>query len=276
MLTLPPVVKNLLIINVLILFATTFTEEISLYTSHLFGLHHWSSDLFMPHQGVTYMFLHGGFFHLFFNMFALFMFGRILEQVWGGKKFLIYYMVTGIGAGVLQLIVMTFELNNLQEVIRQLGQNITPEAFSAFVEEYIPKPSDQATARDITRVSRRFLGDWITAENPDAMHWKADAMNIANIFLELKTNMGTVGASGSVFGILLAFGMLFPNTELMLLFFPVPIKAKYFVIGYGVFELYAGFNNNPADNVAHFAHLGGMLFGYLLIRYWRKTGQTYM
>lgn len=263
--TIPPIVKNLLIINILMLLGTFMLSSIGIDLNTLFGLHHWSSDNFRPHQFVTYMFMHGNMTHLFFNMFALWMFGRILEQVWGPKRFLIYYMVTGIGAGILQMIVMTFELSSFESAIQTIRDSGSPDAFAAFIDSYVP---------DIyTNQFRSLLATWTL--NPESSNALAAALNLSNELLELKRNIGTVGASGSVFGILLAFGMLFPNTELLLIFPPIPIKAKYFVIGYGLIELYLGFASNPSDNVAHFAHLGGMLFGFILIKYWRKSTNTF-
>ncbi|MEQ8323264.1 MAG: rhomboid family intramembrane serine protease [Vicingaceae bacterium] len=263
---LPPVVKNLLIINVLALLATSVLDGFGIDLTELFGLHHWSSDLFRPHQFVTYMFMHGGIAHLFFNMFALWMFGRILEQVWGSQRFLIYYMFTGIGAGFLQMLVVSFQLSGMESAISEVAATTSPDAFANFIDNYVPEQFRGAF--------NQRLAAWIAY--PESMDLKAAALSISNELLELRRNIGTVGASGSVFGILLAFGVLFPNTELFLLFPPIPIKAKYFVFGYGLIELYMGFASNPSDNVAHFAHLGGMLFGYILIRYWKnKTNNFY-
>jgi membrane associated rhomboid family serine protease len=231
----PPVVKNLLIINGLFFLATiVFRGQINL--SEYLGLHYWMSDGFYPHQLITYMFMHSSvdFTHVLFNMFAVWMFGRVLEQVWGAKRFLIYYMVTGIGAGVVQLLVAYFRLMPiLAELPQEAIDMVLNEGYGALLE------------------GKNFVDP---------------LMANANILI----NTTTVGASGAVFGILLAFGMLFPNTELMLLFPPIPIKAKWFVMGYGAIELYMGFANNPTDNVAHFAHLGGMLFGFILIKMWKK------
>jgi len=229
----PPVVKNLLIINGLFFFATILLQNQGINLSDYFGLHYWKSDAFRPHQLVTYMFMHGGFTHILFNMFALWMFGKVLEQVWGPKRFLIFYMVTGIGAGVVQLLVAYFRLMPLMAELPQEDIN------TILTEGY-----------DLLQSGKNWVG----------------VGGDINILI----NGTTIGASGAVFGILLAFGMLFPNTELMLLFPPIPIKAKWFVIGYGAIELYSGFSNNPNDNVAHFAHLGGMLFGFILIKYWKK------
>ncbi len=181
--------------------------------SNKFGLHFIGSEHFRIYQLVTYMFLHDpySFSHVFFNMFAVFMFGRTLEQVWGGsRRFIAYYLVTGIGAGLVQMLIIYFRI-----------QAILPQEMFSLV------------------------------------------------------NSVTVGASGAVFGILLAFGMLFPNAQLFIIPFPFPIKAKWFVIGYGLLELFFGVANRSGDNVAHFAHLGGMLFGIFMILYWRKTDKRH-
>lgn len=260
--SLPTVVKNLLIINALMLLATFLFSSVGPDLNEMFALHHWSSDKFRPHQFVSYMFMHGGMTHLFFNMFALWMFGRVLEQVWGPKRFLIYYMATGIGAALLQMIVMSIELSSLGNAVALLSESGNPDAFAEFIDGYVPDAYQSQF--------NQLLASWVLS--PESVEVQAAALNLAGDLLELKREIGTVGASGSVFGILLAFGVLFPNTELMLLFPPIPIKAKYFVLGYGLIELYLGISSNPSDNVAHFAHLGGMLFGYLLIRYWKNKG----
>ena len=215
----PKVTKNILIINILFFFGTIVARNYNIDLIDLLGLHFFLAKDFNPIQLISYMFLHAGFSHIFFNMFAVWMFGRILEQVWGAKRFLIYYLVCGIGAGVIQelvqLIQYEFVLSNYENV--NIGHAIIP------MKEYL------------------------------------------NL-------MTTVGASGAVYGILLAFGMLFPNQPLFIFPLPMPIKAKYFVIGYAVIELYLGLANTQGDNVAHFAHLGGMIFGFILIKYWRKKG----
>ena len=236
---LPEVVKNLLIINILMLLATFVAYQARIDLSEILGLHHWSSEAFRPHQLITYMFIHGGVAHLFFNMFALYMFGKILEQVWGAKRFLIYYMITGIGAGIIQLLVTELRIQSIMS-------NLEPELLQMVIDQ----------GYEIRKLGQNFV-------DPDAR----ELNNLINI--------STVGASGAVFGILLAFGMLFPNVKLMLLFPPIPIKAKFFVAGYGVLELIMGISNSPGDNVAHFAHLGGMLFGYFLIRYWKNTTSNF-
>ncbi|MEM9051502.1 MAG: rhomboid family intramembrane serine protease [Bacteroidota bacterium] len=231
----PEVVKNLLIINGLFFLATIALEPQGIELSKLLGAFYWDSIHFRPWQIVTHMFMHGGFTHIFFNMFALWMFGTSIERIWGAKKFLIYYLITGFGAFVLHYAVVAFQ-------IQQLLPDVSPEM--------------------LEQIKENGLGYLMSNRNyTDPTFGK----------LNLLYNVPVVGASGAVFGILLAFGMMFPNTRLMLIFFPVPIKAKYFVIGYGAIELFSGIANRPGDNVAHFAHLGGMLFGYFLIKYWNKN-----
>jgi len=195
--SIPVVTRNLLIINFIVWGACNLFPNYQL--DGFLGLHDLRNGGFYLYQLVTYQFTHVALVHLFFNMFALFMFGRVLENYWGPSRFLTYYLVTGIGAGLVQLAICYFQ--GLYSVI--------------------------------------------------------------------------IGASGAVFGILLAFGMIFPNIPLMIIPIPVPIKAKYLVIGYGLLELSMGVANRSGDNVAHFAHLGGMLFGIILILYWRNKNGNF-
>ncbi|MCX6251749.1 MAG: rhomboid family intramembrane serine protease [Bacteroidetes bacterium] len=224
---LPPVVKNLLIINGLFFLATlSFQSAFGIDLENILGLHYFKSQYFQPYQLVTYMFLHANFSHIFFNMFALWMFGYLLENVWGPKKFLTYYMVCGIGAALVQLAINWWRLSSLETLV---------QSYSQFPEEY-------ARLKDM---------------------------------YQQVINTPTIGASGAVYGILLAFGVMFPNM-LVYIYFLFPIKAKWIVIIYGALELFSGISNNPSDNVAHFAHLGGMLFGLLLIFFWkRRSRHTY-
>lgn len=219
--SIPPITKNLIIINLLFWLASLVLPRIGIDLVQLLGLHFPGAKDFGIYQIVTYMFMHDthSFSHVFFNMFAVYMFGRVLENVWGAKRFIIFYMVTGIGAGLVQELVWFF---NLSDVI--------------------------------------FGGHDMINLNGVQLMSKSDFLNL----------FVTIGASGSVFGILLAFGMLFPNVPLFIMFIPVPIKAKYFVVGYGLIELFLGVANFGGDSVAHFAHLGGMLFGFFMIRYWKK------
>jgi membrane associated rhomboid family serine protease len=232
--TIPPVVKNLIIINVIMLFATFVLQMRGIDLTKLLGLHYFASSDFRPYQLVTHMFMHGGFMHLLFNMFALWMFGRVLESVWGPKRFFIYYFVTGLGAAALHTFVNYLEFQHI-------ASRMTPEAVQM-----------------------------VLSQGADILSQGQNFSDVAAGKLNMLLNTPTVGASGAVFGILLGFGMLFPNTELMLLFPPIPIKAKYFVAGYGAIELFSGITN-PGSNIAHFAHLGGMLFGFILIKYWNST-----
>ena len=210
----PPITKNLLIINILMFVATYVLGRYGINLNSLLGLHFFMASDFRLHQIFTYLFMHGGFEHLFFNMFALWMFGRIIEQVMGPKRFLTYYMVCGIGAGLIQELVQYIHFLSL--------------------------------APELSGVSHEQL---------------ADALNMWN----------TVGASGSIYGILLAFGMSFPEDRLFIIPIPFPIKAKYFVVGYAVVELLSAMLRSN-DGVAHMAHLGGMLFGLVLLLHWRHPG----
>jgi membrane associated rhomboid family serine protease len=231
---LPPVVKNLLILNGLFFLATiSFGSVFNIDLTEILGLHYFQSYAFRPYQMVTYMFMHGNFSHILFNMFALWMFGNVLENYWGPKRFLIYYMITGIGAGLIQLLVIYVQVYYAE-------LNLSPDQIAQVRE----------SGYQIMQNNQNFV---------DPLMGKLNALY----------NMTTVGASGAVFGLLLAFGMLFPNTLIYIYFF-IPMKAKWFVIIYGVIELFSGVYNT-GSNVAHFAHLGGMLFGIIMILYWKKN-----
>jgi membrane associated rhomboid family serine protease len=237
-LALPPVVKNIILINVLMLIANWTAKSVfGVDLSTILGLYYPKSEQFMPLQILTHMFMHANFMHLFFNMFALYMFGGILENIWGPKRFFIYYMVCGLGAAFVHESVIMFQYNKIMNII-------TPDQLQL------------------------VLNDGAAYLNEGKVFTNETMMNLQKLL-----NIPTVGASGAIFGVLLAFGVLFPNTQLMLLFPPIPIKAKYFVIGYGAIELWLAVTQ-PGSNIAHAAHLGGMLFGYILIRYWRKTTKT--
>lgn len=224
--SIPPVTRNLLIINALIWFAQFVLLKQGFDLSQYLGLHYFEAEHFRVYQLFTSMFLHDpkGIGHVFFNMFAVFMFGRVLESIWGSKRFLIYYLVSGIGAAVIQELSWVYDFREV--IFNPAIQNID-------------------------------LGTRIVA--------RQEFFNI----------IGAIGASGAVFGILVAFGMIFPNVELMLIFPPIPIKAKWFVIGYGALELFLGFGNFSGDSVAHFAHLGGLFTGLIMLLYWKKKGTLY-
>ena len=209
--------KNLLIVNFLAFAATWVLELRGIDLTQLLGLHFFLASDFHIYQFFTYMFLHGGFTHIFFNMFALWMFGSVIERVWGPKKFIFYYIVCGIGAGI------------TQELVQYATYTI--EGISAY--QYV-------NAGGVQMTTDAYINLWTT-----------------------------IGASGAVYGILLAFGMIFPNERLFIIPFPFPIKAKWLIVGYIAIELFSAMTG-PGDGVAHMAHLGGMLFGFLLIRYWQK------
>lgn len=258
---LPLVVKNLLIINGLLYLATVVFEhqQIADLTS-IFGLYYHGSDKFHFYQFFTYLFMHGGFMHLFFNMFAFWMFGNVLENVWGAKRFLIFYLATGIGAAIVHQGYLTYEFYSLAQDVEQLRLSPSAEQFHQLVDSHFPA---YVQAPEI----QNLVMQWMTNENPVYL---TQAMDYITELTQYKLEVPTVGASGSVYGVLLAFGMLFPNTWLYI-YFAIPIKAKYFVILYGAMELYSAFQNNPNDNVAHIAHLGGMLFGFILIKMWSRN-----
>ena len=222
----PPVVKNLLIINALIFVAQLTFGANSFTVSNLFALHDIQSPYFKPHQLLTYMFLHGSFDHLLFNMLALWMFGSVLENYWGAKRFLQYYVLCGLGAGLLHLVVLYFEMKPAWDYINMF-------------------PAEEQAK--------------VIYENTVVVKDRA-------------INAATVGASGAIFGCLAAFGYLFPNS-LIYVYFLFPIKAKWFVIIYGAIELALAVRNSAGDNVAHFAHLGGAITGFIIVYIWNKTNR---
>jgi membrane associated rhomboid family serine protease len=232
----PPVVKNLVIINVLMFLAKFALDgAFGIDLDRVLGLFFFKSTQFQPFQIVTHMFMHGSVMHLAFNMFALWMFGRIIESVWGAKRFFIYYFATGLGAAFLQMLVTYIRFTVMSSKLPQ-------ESVDMVINE------GYQILMNGQNYSNPLLGK-----------------------LNLLTNIVTIGASGAVFGVVLAFGMLFPNTQLMLLFPPIPIKAKYAA----VLMLALGVMLDFRGNVAHFAHLGGMIFGYILIKYWNKKGNKF-
>lgn len=254
---LPPVVKNILIINVILYIATLMLPTIlrrwgiEIQLEDVLGMHYFGSGKFNMLQMISYMFMHGSISHIFFNMFAVYMFGPIFEQVWGGKKFLFYYMVTGIGAGLVQQLFWYVELGDVFRAMNEALSSGSSEVLVPFTE----------------KLSHYFRFTGNLAQMP--------VTEILQMKNSLADGLITIGASGAVFGLLLAFGWLFPEQKLFLIFFPVPIKARWFVAGYAVVELFMGVASFSGDSVAHFAHLGGMLFGILLILYWKKKGTLY-
>ncbi len=215
----PPVTKNIIIINVLFFLGSIVASKYGINLTDWLGLHFFMASGFNLYQLFTYMFMHGGFEHLFFNMFAVWMFGRVLEQVWGPRRFLFYYILCGVGAGVIQELVQYIQYTTVlsgYDSVNMGGNYVIP------------------------------MGEYLNM-------------------------MTTVGASGAIYAILLAFGMTFPNQPIYL-YFLLPMKAKYFVMGYAILEIFLGLSQR-GDGIAHFAHLGGMLFGFILIMYWKKKNK---
>jgi membrane associated rhomboid family serine protease len=235
----PTVTKNLIIISLLCFFAASVAGKYGIDLNDVLGLHYVGSEKFRLYQLITYMFMHSGFEHIFFNLFAVWMFGRILETVWGPQRFLFYYILCGIGAGLVQEVTQYFEFRPYMADMSQLMQYSSDAMIT--INGHI-----------------QTAEQWIT-------------------LCQQHISVPTVGASGAVYAILMAFGMLFPNQELFIFPLPMPIKAKWLIIGYFILEIFLGFTGN--DGVAHFAHLGGMIFGFLLIMYWRnnsrRNGQFY-
>ncbi|MFM2206628.1 MAG: hypothetical protein RL213_603 [Bacteroidota bacterium] len=260
---LPEAVKNILIINGIFYLATVVLANRGVDLGNLLGLHYWESRDFRPWQVITYMFMHGSFSHLFFNMFAVWMFGAAVENIWGAKRFLTYYLLTGLGAAVCHYAIFYYELR--------------PAV--AFIDDFLKEP-------DLTKLDYFMNADFSGIYNSSELSghirqlkeiWAVDpdtALEYSRRFMvrfheDLINAPVVVGASGSVFGLLLAYGMIFPNS-IIYIYFALPIKAKYFVILYGALELFSGIAKVPGDNIAHFAHLGGLLTGFILIHYWRR------
>jgi len=273
---LPTVVKNLLIINGLMFLAKFIADKsFGVDLDDLLGLHYPASMAFKPWQFITYMFMHGNLGHIFFNMFALWMFGYALENIWGPRRFLIYYLITGVGAALVQCLVMYITIN--PTIVLLNGVIADPNAPAIF--DFINQNTFQINqySGDIYVQLNKFQDALKTLSySPDDRQSLLVAHNFLVDYREYFMNLpNVIGASGAVYGILLAFGMLFPNTLMFIIFFPFfPIKAKYIVIGYGLMELIYGFTGADAG-VAHFAHLGGMIFGFFLIIYWKKRGRLY-
>lgn len=221
-------------INVLLFLGALVAQRQGIDLNRYLSLHFVLSPDFNIAQLFTYMFMHSGLAHIFFNMFAVWMFGSLLERYLGPSKYLLFYVVCGIGAGIVQESVAALQYVNL-------SSSLPPQAL-----------------------------DLVMTQGADIIHQGMNYTDPALGALNSVINTPTLGASGAVFGILLGFGMRFPNEKLFIFPFPVPIKAKWFVLGYAAIELLLGISNNVHDNVAHFAHLGGMLFGLLLILWWKR------
>jgi len=265
----PPVIKGIIVLNVIMYLITMASEYFGFHQQlfNLFALHYYGSELFQPHQFVTYGFLHGGLGHIFFNMFALWMFGAMLENYWGSKRFFIYFIFTVVGAGVTQMISQHFEISALSKHVSAFINNPDPMDFRVLFEQNM-----DGMGAEFRSFGAQLASTYETQpHNPEVID---NAIMFAQNLIPYQASTPLVGASGGVYGILLAFGMMFPNM-LIYLYFLIPVKAKYFVIGYGLLELYTSMQNNPGDNVAHLAHLGGMIFGFIMIMMWRKKDNNF-
>lgn len=231
----PPVVKNLLIINIIVYLFMALIPSAGASIERYLALYYFTSPGFQVYQLFTYMFLHGSFMHLFFNMFALFMFGRTIEMTMGSSRFLFYYISCGICAALVQMGVFAIYINNIEGML-------PPDICSRVIDE----------GWGILQQGRNYV-------DPDYAR--------LNAFV----NTPMVGASGAIYGVLLAFGFLYPKLPIYLMFIPIPIQSRWLIIGYFVLELFYGVSGS-ADGVAHFAHLGGMISGFLLLLYWKKKG----
>ena len=235
----PPVTKNLLIINVLVFLAMALIPSLNSMLLQYGALYYFTSKQFIPSQLFTYMFIHGGFVHLFFNMFALYMFGVTMERVLGSQRFLFYYISCGLGAALVQEGVFAIMIHHYASIFEN-ATSLTSLLSHSIV------------------YNNELLNIGIAPDDP----------SVRSIYALMHTP--TVGASGAIFGILLAFGYMFPNVRLYLIFPPIPMRARVFVLLYAGLELVLGIANSQADTVAHFAHLGGMLIGLFILLYWRK------
>ena len=270
---LTPIAKNILIINVVLLIIGSILSQTGPGgrminpINELLGLRVFYSSDFAPYQFFTYMWLHGNTWHLISNMIAVLVFAPMLETVWGSKRFTIFYLVCGIGAGLLYGIADAVEKYPLKRDAEAYIANPSPEAFERFVIDYKPKYAPYYRINSIAELSDRYF------DEPALEYQTKEFVN--DVYNGLVKTGSMVGASGAVFGILFAFAFLFPNTELFLLFPPIPIKAKYLVFFYAIYELYSEFTRTPEDNVAHLAHLSGMLIAFILLKLWKNDTKRF-
>lgn len=265
----PPVVRTLLIINVAMFALTQLLAGAGISLTVLLGLHFPGSPNYMPWQWLTHFFMHGNLAHIFSNLLALWMFGAPLENYMGGRKFATYYFVTAFGAALLFLSVQGYGYERYRAHAERFTEDPSLGSFQRFVHD--SKTGEYGFRLGSESVTAMEFADLWAAHKSDPLY-KSHAKEIVQLITEQKLaerDNTMVGASGAVFGILLAFGLIFPNQYVFIGFF-FPLQAKYFVALYGFWELYRGMENAAGDNVAHFAHLGGMLFGYILLWFWKK------
>lgn len=266
---LPTIVKNLLIINGLFFLAqNTFKgPSVNFSIEDVLALHAWQSDLFKPWQLVTHMFLHGDLGHIFGNMFALWMFGSVLENLWGSKRFLTFYLICGLGAALIHLLFLSYELMPLMK------------GYAAIFQQHADGGPYQADAM-INFISKNKLGEPayrdqlinLIRENPNDAGLMNKLFEQLTVFYQSRINTSTIGASGAVFGVLAAFVYLFPNTYLYI-YFLVPVKAKWIGLLYFGYEVFFALKNSAGDNVARWAHIGGAIVGLLIVMTWNKNNK---
>ena len=263
---LPTIIKNLLIINGLVFLAqNTFAGPTSTFSfEDYFALHAWQSDLYKPWQLITHMFLHGDFSHILGNMFALWMFGSILENVWGPKRFLLFYMLCGVGAAVIHLAILSYQLVPLTNEYERLLllSKTNASGFTEAVYNY--------AARHRIPLTQILADNKVSLSTPGLA---PQLMDLMTTYYNKTVGTATLGASGAVFGILIAFVYLFPNTYIYI-YFLFPVKAKWLGMLYFGFELFKGIQNAAGDNVARWAHVGGALIGFVLVYIWKKKGTS--
>lgn len=283
---LPSVVKNLIIVNSLVVFAQFVLGKFGIDLSDYFGLHYWRSHYYHFWQFLSHMFLHGSYndidgtiMHLFSNMFALWMFGSILENVWGPKRFFIFYIICGLGAAMLHMGVVGYEFHTIGAAFDQYQLNPTVDQFNLFMQQHVNPSASLSNPlylqlQELNRTWNNMPSANLSSESVQAINQYLNGFHYTptNQYIPGIYDEATVGASGAVFGILFAFGYLFPNT-LLYLYFLVPIKAKYVVGAYALFELFAGIRNSAGDNIAHFAHIGGMLVAFIILKIWGRQNR---
>ena len=237
---LPQVTKNIILLNIMFFLATLILQTKGIDLTATLGAHYVNSPLFKPYQIVTHFFMHGGFFHILFNMYLFAILGAYLEHIWGPKRFFIFYMATALGAFALYNVMGVYEIQQLKVLIIKEGFNLN----------------------EINQLIINNDRDGLIATNSQAV------VNYAS-----QSFTPIVGASGAIFGVMAAFAILFPNTEFRL-YFAIPVKAKYFVAAYFLIEVYLSFQNNANDNTAHLAHVGGAIVGAIIVLFWRKADRS--
>lgn len=255
------IVKILLILNISI-FVLGYFSKIDF--AQMLGLRLFTSHQFNPLQLVTHVFIHGSFSHLLSNMFALFMFGPMVENILGEVRFIVFYAICALGAAALYTGVSYWEFLQLQQAAELFLSNPNPDAFLGFVIKEAPQLKSQLLP---------FINEF--SNFPTNETFQNEAADFVKTLVLKEQNQPMVGASGAIFGILMGFGYIFPNVTLMLLFPPIPLKAKYFIAIYALIEIFAGIRPSVGDNVAHFAHIGGMVFALILLKIWNVNRNTF-